>query len=272
VEPYAVLITAGDNDLFPLWYAQEVEGIRRDVTVLNQSLMRTDWHLKQILRRPTYPFDLENAVAPYRDMEVAAPTNRVLDLRMAQIDSLPMVFEIQQRSQLRVGSLVATLQPGMYTLETYMTLQAIRDNLGKRPVYFARTTGPSAHQLGLAPHLLAQGFVLRLTPDPVTAGGDTVQVPGFGWLDVARSESLLFDVYHFESAVRTRPRGWPDPPSQNIPALYYSTYSLFALAVQQRGDTANADRQRLARQASDVATRALANLHLPGNNEQPRLP
>src|SRR6185295_12126468 len=50
VEPYGILITGGDDDTFPLWYAQEVEGIRPDVTVANTELMRTEWHLKQLSR------------------------------------------------------------------------------------------------------------------------------------------------------------------------------------------------------------------------------
>src|SRR5467141_409524 len=165
VEPYGVLVTAGDNDTFPLWYAQEVEGIRRDVTVVNLSLANTDWYVRQLQRRPLATFDSTTAPAIYRGRQWPKPEGKLLSFSDAYVqDSLQPVYWLgEHKTYANLGGVTVTLDPqqlGRQYLERadVVVLQAIRDQMGKRPIYYSRTVGPYADQFGLTGYLEGHGF------------------------------------------------------------------------------------------------------------------
>jgi hypothetical protein len=266
VEPHGVLVTGGDNDTFPLWYAQEVERVRPDVTVFLLELLNTDWYVRGLLYRAPRAYDEARGPALYRGLGRALPRRPVLDLTLEQADAVPLYTRVAEPVTLTLGGLRTTLDParlpqdnaggGVLLRSDLLLLRMIADTWPERAVYVSRTAGDVAGRLGLGERMLTQGLVRKLVA-PDAAHGDVVPSEGGGALDLARTRALWTQVYGFPAALARR-GDWADRPSASIPLVYSITGAELAQVLAARGDAATsrrvlADVRTLARASRDEA-------------------
>jgi hypothetical protein len=141
------------------------------------------------------------------------------------------------------------------------TIFLIRDNLGKRPIYFAWSAGGYPDEtLGLTEYLVSQGLVRKLYTRKVEPTAGIVLTP-MGYTDLERTRALLEKGYRWESAARQRPRGWVDAPSASILRLYSIVYGGMAATFRQHGDSALAARADSIAKLVDEEVKKSGTLH-----------
>ena len=166
-ETNGILFTNGDNDTFPLWYLQEVEGIRKDVKVVNLSLLNTGWYIEQLMNQEPkleFSFDHKDFKDNIYNIEPYSATEASFYLCSNPYDGeswATLACDLSIDDKDINFNLNPTLIGKLLRVQDYMILQIIKDIGQSKPIYFAATVS-ELNQIGLQKYLSMEGMTYRL--------------------------------------------------------------------------------------------------------------
>lgn len=160
--PNAIVFSGGDNDTWPLLYAQRAEGVRPDVDVINVYLLNTPWFTQQLLeRRPDFPLSLSReeinrmSPIPWQDSTISIAVNgSPADFALPPNSVLPDSIRLH---------VTPTIAGKLIMISDQHLLRIVAENKWKRPICFL-TTVVMDNMVGLQPFARGDGMFHRIVP------------------------------------------------------------------------------------------------------------